>query len=184
MSTTITAVSTQSPVSKSIILDILALTFIYFIPALSHIGNVPLYLVEPMRIMIIIAIAHTSHRNAYIIALTLPLFSFIVTDHPVFYKTLIMTAELLVNIWLFYFLSKKWKNNFTAMFVSIFISKLFYYLLKFGLMSFLLIESDLITIPIYLQVITMVLFSAYLFIVLSRKGTCSPVFVDPTNEEF
>lgn len=153
---------------KSIILDIFALAFIYFVPTISHLLNVPLYLVEPMRIMLILAIAHTNKKNAYLIALTLPVFSFLISAHPNIFKVLLITAELILNVWLFYELSKK-TNQFVAMLSSILLSKIFYYLLKFGLISFAVLQTGLFSTPIYLQLITSVVFSGYLFFVIRRN---------------
>jgi hypothetical protein len=154
--------------SKSIVFDIFALAFIYFVPTISHLLNIPLYLVEPMRIMLILAIVHTSKKNAYIIALTLPLFSFLISAHPNVFKMMIITAELVMNVWLFYILAKK-TNQFVAILSSILLSKIFYYLLKFGLISFAVLQTGLISTPIYLQLITSVVFSAYLFFVIRRN---------------
>lgn len=154
--------------TKSIILDIFALTFIYFVPTISHLLNIPIYLVEPMRIMLILAIAHTSKKNAYIIALTLPLFSFLISSHPNIFKVLIITAELVMNVWLFYELSKK-TNQFVAMLSSILLSKVFYYLIKFALISFAVLQTGLFSTPIYLQLITSVVFSGYLFFIVRKQ---------------
>jgi hypothetical protein len=153
---------------RSIIIDIFALVFIYFVPSISHLLNIPLYLVEPMRIMLILALAHTSKKNAYMLALTLPLFSFLISAHPNIFKALIMTLELLLNVWLFYKLSTK-VNQFVAIFSSIIISKVVYYLLKFGLINFAVLQTGLISTPIYLQLITTVVFSGYLFLVLRKN---------------
>ncbi len=155
---------------KSIIFDILALTFIYFVPALSHLFNVPIYLVEPMRIMLILAMVHTSKRNAYLIALTLPLFSFLISSHPNIFKGIIITTELVLNVWLFFEISKRVSNQFVSMISAIVISKMVYYLMKFALISFAVLESGLIATPIYLQVITAVVFSGYVFFMLKRKA--------------
>lgn len=154
---------------RSIVFDVIALSFIYFVPALSHLFNVPIYLVEPMRIMLILAMVHTSKTNAYLIALTLPLFSFLISSHPNIFKGLIMTGELLLNVWLFFEISKRVTNQFAAMLSAIVISKLIYYLLKFALISFVVIESGLISTPIYLQVITSLIFSGYVFLMLRRR---------------
>jgi hypothetical protein len=154
---------------KSIIFDILALAFIYFVPALSHLFNVPIYLIEPMRIMLILAMVHTTKTNAYLIALTLPLFSFLISSHPNIFKGMIITAELLLNVWLFFEISKRITNKFLSMLSAIVISKLVYYLLKFGLISFAVLESGLISTPIYLQVITSVIFSGYLYLIFRRR---------------
>jgi len=154
--------------TRSIVLDILALAFIYFVPTISHLLNVPLYLVEPMRIMLILAIAHTKKKNAYLIALTLPLFSFLISAHPNIFKAVIMTMELVLNVWLFYELAKR-TNQFVAILSSIILSKIVYYLLKFGLISFAILQTGLISTPIYLQMITSIVFSGYLFFILRRK---------------
>jgi len=79
---------------KSLALDFIALAIIYFIPTLTHLFSFPLYYIEPMRIMVILAIAHTTKRNAYLLALTLPLFSLLVSGHPILYKSLLMSVEL------------------------------------------------------------------------------------------
>jgi hypothetical protein len=154
---------------KSILFDILALAFIYFVPALSHVFNVPIYLVEPMRIMLIFALVHTTKTNAYLIALTLPLFSFLISSHPNIFKGLIMTIELLLNVWLFFEISKRLRNQFVSMISAIVISKIVYYFLKFALISFAVLESGLISTPIYLQVITSIIFSGYVFLVLKKR---------------
>ena len=181
MPAVLTAINMRGPVSRSVVFDILGLAFIYFVPTISHLLSVPLYLVEPMRIMLILAIAHTSKKNAFLVALTLPLFSFLVSAHPHILKTMLITAELVFNVWLFYFLAKKTKNYFIAMLASIFLSKIFYYLMKYALISFAFLDSGLVSTPIYLQIITMVIFSSYLLLVLSRKETEPPKFVDPTR---
>ena len=80
-----------------VLFDILALTFIYFVPTISHMLSFPLYLIEPMRIALILALVHTTKKNAYIIAITLPLFSFLVSAHPVFYKMMLISGELVID---------------------------------------------------------------------------------------
>lgn len=166
---TSTSIALTSQRVRTVLIDLAALAFIYFIPALSHMLAVPVYLIEPMRIMLIIAIAHTSQRNAYLIALTLPLFSFAISAHPVFLKSLLISLELLVNVWLFFVLTKIFRNHFAAMATAIIGSKLFYYALKFGLLSTALIGGSLISTPLYLQAITTLVFSAYIFMIFRKK---------------
>jgi hypothetical protein len=119
--------------------------------------------------MLILALVHTTRTNAYLIALTLPLFSFFISSHPNIYKGLIMTIELLLNVWLFFEISKRITNQFVAMLTAIIISKIIYYLMKYALINFAIIESELFSTPIYLQVITSVIFSGYVFIILNRN---------------
>ena len=114
--------------------------------------------------MLILAIAHTSKKNAYFLAATLPMFSFLVSAHPVFLKTLLISGELFINVWLFFFLSEKINNKFGAMVLSIAISKIAYYLIKFTLLSFVLLEGNLISTPILIQVITTAVFGSYIYL--------------------
>ncbi|MBE0663163.1 MAG: hypothetical protein IH597_11945 [Bacteroidales bacterium] len=167
MSTTI--VSTSALRLRTILIDVAALAFVFFLPALSHMLAVPIYLIEPMRIMLILAIAHTTKRNAYLLALTLPLFSFAISAHPVFLKSLLISLELVLNVWLFFALGKVIRNQFAAMAVAIIGSKVFYYALKFGMLSFAMIQGGLISTPIYLQLITTAIFSAYVFLILRKQ---------------
>lgn len=154
---------------KSVVLDLFALALIYFLPAISHLIGFPLYLIEPMRIMLILAIAHTSQRNAYLLALTLPLFSFVISAHPSFLKMLLISAELVLNVWLFYYILKLAKNHFAAMLSSIIISKVIYYGIKFMLISFVMLSGSLVSTPIYIQLITSVVFSGYVFLIFRNK---------------
>ncbi|MCB0805747.1 MAG: hypothetical protein KDC05_08095 [Bacteroidales bacterium] len=154
---------------KSALLDIFALVFVYFVPTLSHLAQLPLYLLEPMRIMLILAIAHTTRKNAYLLALTLPLFSFVISMHPSLVKSILITAELLLNVWLFYFLLKKTNNHFVAMISSIVASKAVYYLAKFIMIQAVVLETGLISTPLTIQAITTFIFSGYIFLIFRRR---------------
>jgi hypothetical protein len=157
--------------TKTIILDFLALATIFFLPAFSHLLNFPLYLLEPMRAMLILSIALTNKRNAYLIAVSLPFFSFFISAHPNIYKTVLIALELSANVWLFYLISDKLKNKFSAMLLSILLSKIGYYALKFAMIYFVLLNTELISTPIYLQAITMIAFttSLHIFYVYREK---------------
>lgn len=152
------------------IFDILALAFIYFVPTISHMLSFPLYLIEPMRIALILALVHTTKRNAYIVALTLPIFSYLVSAHPVFYKMLLISGELVLNVWLFYFILSKTKSAFASILSSIVLSKAAYYLVKFIAIA-LILNTDVkfIATPIYIQVATTAAFSIYLGLMYKSK---------------
>lgn len=149
---------------KSSIFDITAITFIYLVPVFSHMFALPIYYLEPMRIILILAIAHTSKKNAFVIATTLPLFSFLISSHPVFIKSLLIMGELAFNAWLFFYLSEKFKSKFSAMLLSVAVSKMVYYGIKLGLLSFTLLEGNLVGTPIAIQLAMMLLMSAYFLI--------------------
>jgi hypothetical protein len=151
---------------KYILFDILALTFIYFMPALSHLTAFPLYLLEPMRIAIVMSMLFTSRKNTYLIALTIPLFSFLLSSHPHLIKSLLITSELLVNVFLFYVLFEKLRISLAAMFISIIAAKLFYYLGKYILLSAGFIEGSLVSTPLLLQLavaLTLSIITAFVF---------------------
>ncbi len=163
------AVNSRPFAINNLVINSAALLLIYFTPALSHLLNFPLYLIEPMRLVLILAMLHSDRRNAYMLSLTLPVFSYAVSAHPVFYKMLLISAELTLNVWLFFMLSSKLKNNFAAMLSAIVLSKVAYYLLKFGFISFALIGTGLFSTPIWIQAITTVIFSAYAFLILKNS---------------
>ena len=153
---------------KYIIFNLLALLFIYLVPAISHLLSFPVYYLEPMRIMLILAIVHTSRKNAYLIALTLPLFSMLISAHPALVKTSLITGELLLNVWLFFFFEKM-SNKTLAIFLSIIVSKIFYYLVKFILITSVLMSGDLISTPMYIQIILLFGLSGYIYLMSFDK---------------
>lgn len=149
---------------RTIVFDLMALLAIYLVPTVSHFLSFPVYYLEPMRIMLILAIAHTNRKNAYIIALTLPIFSLLISTHPSIIKTALITAELFLNVWLYFFISQKLSNKFFSMFLSILSSKIFYYLTKILLVNLALISGDAIATPIYIQIIMLFILSGYIYL--------------------
>ena len=180
MSATLSALSSRQPITKSLLFDVLGLLVIYFLPALSHLFNIPFYLFEPMRLMLILAIAHTSKRNAILIALTLPLFSYLISGHPIPPKALIMAVELMLNVLLFYYFARRIRNYFGAMILSVLASKVVYYTMKYAILYYGILQGELFSTPVYLQLILTVVYSSYLFVVFSRKEAPAP-FKDPTK---
>ncbi|MHB8929324.1 MAG: hypothetical protein ACYC5R_01865 [Melioribacteraceae bacterium] len=154
---------------KTAIYDILALAVITFIPALSHLIAIPIYLLDPMRIILLLSIVHTSKKNVFLLALALPLLSFIISAHPYFVKSLLISSELMINAFLFFYLIKFFKNSFTSALVSIAISKVYYYLVKFSLIGFGIISTELVSTPIILQIIVAVLLSVYLWFFFRKE---------------
>ena len=150
---------------KTYLIDFSLLLLIYFLPALSHLFAFPIYYLDPMRIALVVALIHTSKKNAFIIALTLPMFSFLISSHPQILKSFLLSAELIVNLSLFFFLKEKLKNVFTSLFISIIISKVIYYLLKFVLIYFVLLNDQLFSTPYYFQLISAIMLSSYIYLV-------------------
>jgi len=149
--------------------DLLALTFIFYLPAISHLLSFPLYLLEPMRIVIILSLVHSTKNNSILLAALLPVFSFVISSHPHLLKSILISAELFLNVILFLFIYKKLGNAFYSMLMSILASKLFYYFIKYFLISFQILDSELISTPIYLQIIMTIIFSTYAFVILNKN---------------
>jgi len=148
---------------KQVVFNLTALVLIYFMPAISHMVALPIYYLDPMRLVIILSLVHTNKGNSYILALTLPLFSFFISAHPVFVKAGLIMAELSLNIFLFYYLSKKTNNVWLPALSSIFISKVIYYLAKYFMIQTTFIGGELISTPLLVQAIVGLLFTGYLF---------------------
>ena len=91
---------------KTYLIDFSLLLFIYFLPAISHLFAFPVYYLDPMRIALVVALIHTSKKNSFLIALTLPLFSFLISSHPQLIKSFLLSAELIINL-SFLFLAKR-----------------------------------------------------------------------------
>ena len=153
---------------KVYLIDLAIITFIYFLPARSHLTALPLYYLEPMRLAMLFAIIHTGKKNALIIAVTLPIFSLLVSSHPGFLKAILITGELLVNLVLFYSLRRK-INVFSAALLSIIISKLLYYCAKYIFIQTQLIDGGLISTPLLVQLIIAVLVSIYAGLMFNKS---------------
>ncbi len=149
--------------AKAAIFDFLILAALYFLPTISHLLAFPVYLFEPMRIGIVLVLAYTSKRNAYLLALTLPVFSYIVAAHPVFVKALLIGVEMTLNVWLFYALTRRINNTFAAMAISILASKIVYYAAKYVLISTGLLVSELVSTPFIYQAVVLLLSSVMIY---------------------
>ncbi len=155
---------------KSILLDFVAIAFIYLVPTFSHLLSFPLYYIEPMRIMVILAMIHTHRNNAYILALTLPLVSFALAAHPLLVKSMLIAIELVAMVAVFQMLHKR-IHVLAAIFLSIWVSKLFYYIMKFAAISTIMPDESMIGIALHIQLITSIIMSLYVFMVMRKSNT-------------
>jgi len=156
---------------RSAIFDVFALAFIFLVPAFSHMLSIPLYFIEPMRIMVVLAMVHTHRNNAFILALALPLFSFMISGHPIFAKAAIIGIELAVMVGVFYLL-RRYVHVFGAIFTAIIASKLFYFGVKFfvpikAMQS--LNYASFFEYSIVIQIVVSLAISSYVWILLSRN---------------
>jgi len=138
---------------KNLLVDATLLTIVYFIPALSHLCPVPLYLLDPMRLVLLAGLLLTRNNvNACFLALTIPVFSSLMVGHPPMVKAILISVELTLNVLLFLqFLNKpKWHVS-VALFVSILLSKMVYYSMKFTMIKTGILDGVLFSTPLYIQ---------------------------------
>ena len=145
------------------------LVLVYLTPVLSHLFAIPLYYLEPMRIIVILSLVYTGRFNSYILALTLPAFSYLVSGHPLFYKAGLMTGELLLNILIFDLLSNKMKNIFLITFLSIILSKMIYYSTKYIFISYGLLSGSFVATPLIIQLLLSIILGLYVFYIFYKQ---------------
>ncbi|MFA5972250.1 MAG: hypothetical protein WC780_07865 [Lentimicrobiaceae bacterium] len=168
MTTTISRI--LSP--RNITVDIVIFVSIFFIPALSHVAPFPLYLLDPMRILLFAGyLLSRQNANTFILAVAMPLFSSLVTGHPPFFKALLISVELVVNIFLLVQLIDRTKLHLAlSLFLSMIASKLVYYGLKSVFIYSGLIEGELITTNLWIQLGTVVFITLTFYLVWTKTG--------------
>lgn len=157
-------------VRKSLILDIVALVIVFLTPEIGQYTHLPFWMIEPMRLMVILSIAHSTRINSYLLALVLPVFSWAVSGHPELFKMLVMTGEITVNVFLFYLLIRKINSAFQSMFISIALSKLLCYTFYLLFFSQTFIQEETEQSFLIAQVISMLVFSFYVYWVFRKKS--------------
>jgi hypothetical protein len=121
-----------------------------------------------MRFFLITGFVFSKIRiNPYILALTIPFFSTITSGHPIFFKSVLIAAELLMNVAVLDYLIRRSGNHpFFALLSSIIVSKIFYYISKYIFIQFGIITGGLVSTNIIIQLIVILaistLFSLYL----------------------
>jgi hypothetical protein len=154
---------------RTAITDIAALTFVGLVPAASHLFKIPIYFIEPMRIMLVLALLYSSRWNAFALAIVLPLFSFLVSGHPAPVKMMIIIAELVLNAWLFLYFYRNTNKAFLSTFGSIILSKLFCYAMYLVVFSVAFVKAEAETTFLIAQAILTLLLSSLVWLILYRR---------------
>lgn len=135
-----------------VVLDVLALLLVYFLPALTHFTTIPFYIIEPFRLMILVSlVVMNSKNNALLLAVTLPMFSFVIATHPLFAKAMLISIEMVFNVLVYSWLIKKINKPFWVILISTVVSKAGYYLLKYGFVSMGLLSMSLVSTSLLVQ---------------------------------
>lgn len=137
---------------RLLVIDIILIVIAYMLPLLAHRTAFPLYYFDPMRVVVLVGLLWgASRKNAFLLALTVPLLTFGFTSHPMLLKGMLMAAELTVNLLLFVWMERKIRSLFLGMLLSILLSKMFYYLLKWLLISTLWPSQPLVGVGLGIQ---------------------------------
>ena len=163
-------ISKTDAMTRIVVIDILLLAAICLVPTLSHLFAVPLFKANPMLLALLASMLLVSdRRNAFVLALALPLVSMVVSGMPTPMKALCMMAELSSVVAVFSLMSLRraqingW-TSFGSILLAIVAGKGVYYLLKALLIS----PAVLIGTNIWLQLGTTLLFAA-LFAIATRR---------------
>lgn len=151
---------TSKGIVRTVIVDILSLFVVYYLPTISHHFIFPLYMLDPMRIVVFASVLLSGNRtNSYIFAITIPFFSYFVGGHPVLIKSSIIALELFANVALFWFFYKKGWNVFFVTILSIIFAKLIYYACKISLIELGCLQMDVFNTSFIFQLIVALMLS-------------------------
>jgi len=139
-----TTLALAKPRRRTVLLDVLLGAAVVSVPTLSHVTALPLYQLDPMRMLLFAAVLFSSRRNALAIALCLPLLSLATSGHPVFPKVMLIQGELALNAAIFYGLWRRWGRFAAVAVVSILVSKAAYYAAKLILVRSALLDGDVV----------------------------------------
>lgn len=142
------AIASLQKHSNVILFDVLLLTALYILPSLSHVTAFPLYMFEPMRVALIVALLFTNRANTYLLAFTIPLASSVITGHPVFFKAILMGIELTILVASYSYLVRMDRiPAFVALTAGIIIGKLVYYSMKYAALSAGFLSGSFVSTP-------------------------------------
>lgn len=158
----------KKEIIKIALVNLLAISLALIIPILSHSTSIPFYYLEPMRVISLIIFITFNKRNGIFYALYMPLLNTLITGHPDFVKSILISSELVLNLYLLELLGKKSNLNFYIQLgISIILSKIYYYFVKYLLISFSFIYGSLFTSNLIIQFVF--IFINILIISASKK---------------
>lgn len=156
-------IKTLNPAGR-IAVDGALLAFACLIPAASHALALPLYMLNPMLVLLLAGVLlHRDWRHALVLAVLLPVVSCLVVGMPTAAKAVCMVAELATVAVMFGWLQRKWVV-WPAVMTAIVAGKVVYYLLK----AVVLAPAVLVGTEWWIQLGTVVLWGG-LFALLYKK---------------
>jgi len=150
-----TTLTLDRPLLRTALLDVLLCSVAVAVPTLSHAAAFPLYLFDPMRLLVFAAILFSARGNALALALALPLLSWLTGGHPVFPKFVLIQGELALNVIVFHALWRRWGRFLPAAALSVVAAKGVYYMAKFLLLRAALLDGSLVATAWIHQFVTL-----------------------------
>lgn len=145
----------QIPLRKTLVADFILLSAAVALPAVCHAAGCSIQYLEPMRIALLAGMLLVDdRRNAYLLALALPLFSMLAVGFPMGGKCGLMMVELAANVWIFGRL-RSHLGDFGSMLLAVVLSKALYYGLKL-----LIFGAAAATVAVPLQLVATALMAA------------------------
>ena len=115
---------------RLLLVDAALLTTACLVPAVSHLLAFPVYMLNPMLALLLVALlVGRDWRNALVMAILMPAVSCLITGMPVVAKMVCMMAELATVAAVFTFAGRK-LAILPAILTAIFAGKIVYYALK------------------------------------------------------
>ncbi|MBT3229388.1 MAG: hypothetical protein HOD43_02440 [Candidatus Marinimicrobia bacterium] len=146
----------------TVVLDVFILTALYTSVMFAHLLPIPLYQLDPMKLLLMGAIIYSSRGNAILMAVSLPIFSTLAVGHPIFPKNLIISIELIIFTGVITSLGFHRFGSSVQFLLAVLISKIAYYLLKAALISFGMLNASLFSTGMGMQMISVgILFSVF-----------------------
>jgi hypothetical protein len=137
-----------------LLIDLALLAALHLVPSFSHLTALPLYLLEPMRVALLVALLFTNRTNTYFIAITVPLVSAALTGHPEPLKAVLMCIEFSILVMAYGLFAQRLRvPAFAALAAAILLGKLAYYAMKSVALDFGLLAGSLVSTPLETQVI-------------------------------
>lgn len=125
--------------------DALLIAALCLLLMLAHTVTFPFHIFEPMRLAVLVGLLWgASRKNALLLAVAVPFCTLFVSGLPAFPKCLLISVELLANMFFFIWSSGRMRSVFLSMLLSILLSKAVYYMLKWILISTLFPAQPLI----------------------------------------
>ena len=149
-----TALATWHQHKNTLLIDVALLVALYLVPSFAHLTALPLYILEPMRVALCVSLLFTNRANTYVIALTIPLASAMITGHPPPLKAVLMGIEFSILVASYSYLVQRPRiSAFAALSAGILLGKLAYYAMKFVALSTGLLAGGLISTPLQTQLV-------------------------------